>query len=215
MPRFDIKPAKYNSTGEAARREQIRNADLDRIERNKEFPLIFVKKYGFRPYYTGHDTIQIKGPFCPNSITKERQCLAPLSGENAQTNNARCEVCSKSFIMPHSFEEFRSIAYKAYEGLLNSQTELITLDIPYEAVKAEAEDETRWIKVVWSQKDGRNQAVIYLIEKSGNGDKSQIFADLDREEIRYDAGDILPGKILVKIKAEFKNTHVDIKYNEK
>lgn len=212
MPILDSKLPRYNPAGEAARREQMRKADLDRIERNKDFPTIFVKRFGFRPYFTGHDTIHMKGPLCPGLLTKERQCLAELSGDSAQSVKAHCDVCNRSYDLPHSFEEYRNIAQKAYEGLLNSQTKLITLDVPYEAIKAESEDETRDIKVVWSQKDGRNQAIIYLIEKDANGDKSQIFADLDREEIRYDSSDIPPGKILAKIKAEFKNTKDEIEY---
>lgn len=212
---FSTQTPRYSPAGEAARREQMRNADLDRQERNKKFPTIFVKKYGFRPYYTGHDTIHLKGPLCPGSLTKDKPCLATLAGETAQTAKAHCEVCGRTYDMPHSFEDFMRIAEKAWEGFENSQTELITLDVPYEAVKAEAEDETRWVKVVWSQKDGRNQALIYLIEKDKNGNKSQIFADLDREEIRYDAGDIPPGKILAKVKAEFRTTKVDIEYKGK
>lgn len=214
MPFINTKFPKYNTIGEAARQEQRRNADLDREERNKSFPTFFLKTYGFRPFYTGHDTIHIKGPLCPNSLTKDRQCLAPLSGNGEQETKSHCDVCGNSYDMPHSFEEFRQIAQKAYDGLLNSQTELITLDVPYEAIKAESEDNTRKIKIVWSQKDGRNQAIIYLIEKDGNGDKTHIFADLEREEVRYDSNDIPPGKVLAKIKAEFRETKVDIEYKK-
>lgn len=214
MPVFNTKPIKYNTAGEAARKEQKRNADLDRQERNKSFPVIFVKEYGFRPQYTGHESIHVNGPLCPGSISKDRQCLAPLVGDDANSTKARCEVCGRNYTMPHGFEEFRRIADKAYEGFLHSKAEIITLDVPYEAVKAEAEDATRWVKVVWSQKDGRNQAIIYFIGKDAKGEKTQIFADLDREEIRYDAGDIPPGKILAKVKAEFRETKVDIEYNK-
>lgn len=213
MP-FNVKPMKYSASGEAAAREQRRNADLDREEKNKALPTIFVKGFGFRPYYNVHDNIQINGPLCPSSITKERRCLAPLVGEYSQPLAAHCEVCGKSYTLPHKFDEFRGIAHRAYEGLINSQADLITLDVPYEAVKAEAEDETRWVKVVWSQKDGRNQAVIYFINKDANGDKSQIFVDLDREEVRYDASDIPPGRILAKVKAEFNATKIDIEYKK-
>lgn len=212
MSTFDTRSTRYSAGGEAARREQMRNADLDREERSKALPAIFVKSFGFRPYYNSHDNIQIRGPLCPAALSKERRCLSPLTTDTSQPLAAHCEVCGKSFTLPHIFDEFRNIAHRAYEGLLNSQADLITLDIPYEAVKAEAEDETRWVKVVWSQKDGRNQAVIYLIEKDANGNKLHIFADLEREEIRYDAGDIPPGKILAKIKAEFRKTNADIEY---
>lgn len=211
MPTFNTKIPRYDYRGDASRREQIRNADLDRIERNKKFPTFLVKKYGFRPCFSGHDTIYINGPLCPNTL-KERLCLSPLQGDSVKTTKAHCDVCGKTYDMPHDFEDFRNIAEKAYEGYQNSGAELINLDIPYEAVKAEAEDKTRWVKVIWSQKDGRNQAIIYFIEKNKEGNKSHIFADFDREEIRYDVDDIPPGKILSKIKAYFKGTEVDIKY---
>ena len=214
MPQFST-PRRYNPSSEAAAREQRRNADIDRDQRSQALPTIFVKEFGFRPFYNVHDEIQIKGPLCPASLSKDRRCLAPLKGANDQATKANCEVCDKSFEMPYSFYDFRNIAHRAYEGLLNSQAELITLDVPYEAVKAEEEDKTRKVKVVWSQKDGRNQAVIYFIEKNSSGDKTQIFADMEREEIRYDASDIPPGKILAKVKAEFKNTKTEIQYEEK
>lgn len=214
MTIFNTKTPKYSTSGEAARKEQQRIADLDREERDKSLPTIFVKSYGFRPHYNYHNNIQINGPLCPASISKDRICLAPLVGDNEKTTKAHCEVCGKNYDMPHDFESFRRVAHMAYEGLRHSQAEIITLDVPYEAVKASAEDETRWVKVVWSQKDGRNQAIIYFIEKDKNGEKSHIFADMDREEVRYDADDIPPGKILAKLKAEFRRTKADYEYKE-
>jgi len=209
-------PIKFDAKGSAALREQMRNAEIDREKRNKELPTIFVKKYGFRPYYNSHDNIQINGPLCPSNLTKSRQCLAPLRRETgAEETSAHCDVCGKNYSLPHNFQDFRDIAHRAYEGLLNSEAELITLDVPYEAVKAEAEDGKRWVKVVWSQKDGRNQAVIYFIEKNAEGNKSQMFADFDREEVRYDAVDVPPGTILAKVKAQFRDTKIDIEYENK
>ena len=201
----------YDPKGEAIRREKMRTADLDREERNKSFPTIFVKGFGFRPYYSGHDTVYIRGPLCPAQATKDRRCLASLSGSETGLS-AYCDVCDKSFPLPISLQKFREVAHRAYEGYQNSQAKHITLDVPPEAVKAEVEDSSRKIVVVWSQKDGRNAAVIYLINKDDKGNKTQIFADLDREEIRYDATDIPPGKILTKIRAEFPSTDAEITY---
>lgn len=215
MPITGRPQRQFSPNSVVADREQRRNADLEREARNNDLPTIFVKGYGFRPYYNFGNNIQMKGPLCPGVLVKDRQCLATLIGDNESTTKARCDVCGRNYELPHNFQDFRGIAHRAYEGFLNSQTEIITLDVPYEAVKAEAEDETRKIKVVWSQKDGRNQAIIYFINKDDNGDKSQIFADFEREEIRYDATDIPPGTVLAKVKAEFKNTKVDIEYNEK
>lgn len=202
-----------SSAGVAARLKQKREADLDRMERNENFPVIFVKGYGFRPYLSNHDSINIGGPLCPGSLSKDRQCLAELSGDSAEGSKAHCDVCGRTYDMPHNFQEFRGIAHRAYEGFVNSQAEVVTLDVPYEAIKAESEDETRKIKVVWSQKDGRNQAVIYLIKKGeDSGEKAQVFADIDREEIRYDSGDMHPEEVLAKITAEFRKTKIEIEY---
>jgi hypothetical protein len=205
-----------NPAGEATKRKVIREADLDRIERNKEFPVIFIKTFGFRPYFSGHDTIHIKGPLCPGSLSRDKQCLAELSGDNIESKQARCDVCGRTYKMPHGFQEFRQIAHKAYDGFVNSQAEIITLDVPYNAIKAEAEDETRKIRIKWSQKDGRNQAVIYFIKKDErDGEKAHAFVDFDREEIRHDSGDKHPEEYLAKITAEFKNTDVNIEYKKK
>lgn len=130
------KTIRYDPKGEAVRREQQRNADLDREERNKLFPTIFVRGYGFRPYYSGHDTVRIKGSLCPETITKDRTCLAPLTTESAQSSKANCEVCGRIFDLSNSCEELKNIANKSCKSLLHSEAQLITLDVPYEAVKA-------------------------------------------------------------------------------
>ncbi len=168
----------------------------------KKFPVIFVKGFGFRPQLNLHDKIHIEGPLCPSFLLKDNRCLAELSGDaDISSKNSHCEVCGRKYEMPHSFQEFRQIAHKAYDGFVNSNAEIVTLDVPYEAIKAEDEDGTRKIRIKWSQKDGRNQAVIYFIDK--------------REELRYDSRDEHPEKYLVKITAEFKNTNVDIAYKKK
>lgn len=209
----------FNAAGDAARRKFIRETDLDRIEKNKEFPVIFVKTFGFRPYFSGHghETVHMKGPLCPGYLSKDkdRQCLAELSGDGVESKNAHCDVCGRNYELPHNFQEFSSIAHKAYDAFEDSQAELVTLDVPYDAIKADSEDETRKIEVVWSQKDGRNQAIIYLIKKGDSGgQKAHLFADIDREEVRHDSGDKHPGEIVAKITAEFKNTNVEIKYGK-
>ena len=186
-----------------------------RERRNKKMPTIIFKKFGFKPKYNHHNNLQIDGPLCPSKNASGGQCLALLMSDNGVSpDEVRCYVCEKKYKLPHKIDEFRKIAHLAYEGMLNSKSEIITLDVPYEAIKAESQDENRWVKVVWSQKDGRNQAVVYLIQKDQNGDKSQIFADLDREEIRYDPGDIPPGKIVTKVAVEFPKSKVVIKYKK-
>lgn len=206
-----------NRANNVARQKVLREAELDRMESNRRFPVIFVKGFGFRPQLNLHDKIDVDGPLCPSSLSKDKQCLAELSagGGDINSRNAHCDVCGRTYEMPHGFQEFRQIAHKAYDGFMNSQAEIITLDVPYNAIKAEAEDETRKIIIKWSQKDGRNQAVIYFIKKDEqDGEKAHAFVDFDREEIRRDSGDKHPEEYLTKITAEFKNTDVEIKYGK-
>jgi len=205
-----------NMANNVARQKVLRESELDRIERNKQFPVIIVQGFGFRPQFNQHDKIHVDGPLCLSSLSKDKQCLAELSGDNIESVKAHCDVCGKNYEMPHSFQKFRQIAHKAYDGFVNSQAEIITLDVPYDAIKKEGEDETRKIRIKWSQKDGRNQAIIYFIKKDeGNGKKAHLFADFDREEVRHDSSDIHPEKYLAKITAEFKNTNVNIEYKKK
>lgn len=204
------------NSADIARRKQVRDENLERIEKNNEFPVFNFKAFGFRPYFNNNDKINIKGPLCLGSLSKDRQCLAELRGDNAESKKAHCIVCGRTYDLPHGFQEFREIANEAYDGFVNSQAEIITLDVPYEAIKAEDEDETRKIRIKWSQKDGRNQAVIYFINKDDTGgEKAQTFVDMDREEIRHDSSDMHPDKYLVKITAEFKSTNVGIEYKKK
>ncbi|HCU01814.1 TPA: hypothetical protein DIC62_03410 [Candidatus Nomurabacteria bacterium] len=217
MMRTNNKITRFSYAGSAAKRKQKRDVDLDRMERNSELPVIFLKGFGFRPQLNLHDKIHIDGPLCPGSLSKDKQCLAELSADGVDINNrnVHCDVCGRAYEMPHSFQEFRQIAHKAYDGFVNSQAEMITLDVPYNAIKAEAEDETRKIRIKWSQKDGRNQAVIYFIKKDDQGgEKAHAFVDFDREEIRHDSGDKHPEEYLAKITAEFKNTDIEIKYGK-
>lgn len=208
------------STSSAAKKEQIRQANLETEERNKTIPVFMFKGYGFRPFYGAtRGNLRMDGPLCPRAITKDRICLAKLNGESIDTTHAECEVCGGSFDMPYGFENFRQIAHKAYEGYLNfveSGGRIQTLDVPFEAIKAEDEDETRRIRIKWSQQDGRNQAIIYLISLVGNkeGDKVHTFVDMDREEFRHDIKDIEPGKVVSAVKIVFPKTEIDFKYKE-
>ena len=216
MPFINTKIKNSRSLGGnyATEREQRRLTDEALEMRNEKMPTIFLKEFAFRPQHTLRGSIRIDGPLCPRQNKNGEPCLSPLVTPSPESQVARCDVCDTDYKLPYPYQRFREVAHLAYEGFKNRQSDLITLDVPYEAIKAKSEDETRKIKVVWSQKDGRNQAIIYLIGKNDKGAKTHIFADLDREEIRYDPGDIPPGIILAKIKAEFEHTKIEIKYSK-
>ncbi|MBP7774162.1 hypothetical protein KA078_00045 [Candidatus Woesebacteria bacterium] len=217
MPIISQRQPRYNPAGEAVSREQRRRAELDLEQRNKQLPVFEFMGFHFQPRYTDRMSLQMDGALCSRPNRDGRPCLAELSSENEEATRVTCEVCGFSGELPHGHQKLRQLAKLAYEGykrLIDNGGQIITLDVPYEAIKASDEDESRAIRIKWSQKDGRNMAVIYFIEKDANGGKTQIFADMDREEVRYDASDIPPGKILAKVRAEFVNTQVEIDYNK-
>jgi len=57
-------------------------------------------------------------------------------------------------------------------------------------------------------------ALVYILERDGSGDKSQIFVDLENEQVRYDPSDIPPSKLLAKMKVEFKNASQENIYSQ-
>ncbi|MBP7740635.1 hypothetical protein KA089_00435 [Candidatus Woesebacteria bacterium] len=217
---YTTKQIKFNARDAAASREQKRVAHLENEERNKEIPVFMFKKFGFRPYYGAmKGDLKMDGPLCPHMLDAKRNCLSGLSGVSIESTEATCDVCESKYTLPIPFQKFRDVAKKAYEGYLNfvqSGNKIVTLDSGYSSVaKDQANKGNKWVKVFWSQKNGRNMAIIYCIDRDDNGDKVQIFADMEREELRYDANDIPPGKVLAKIKAEFKNTEINVNYGEK
>ncbi len=203
-------PKKGVTTAAAMVRAQHREANLDRQEKNMAFPMFGFKGFFFRPSLNINDNITISLPLCPRLNKQGKPCGSPLSGES---RSVLCEVCDGTFEMPYTAQDFRTKAHRAYEGYLNSSAEIISLDVPYDAIKAEKEDETRKIRIVWSQKDGRNQAVVYFIQKENiSGEKAQVFVDIDRRETRSDASDIHPEKILAKLTAEFPTATTETVY---
>lgn len=206
------------TVGEVQMRAQKMNAAKEVQERNNKIPVFMFKGFGFLPQYTERGRLYMEGPLCPLRITKNEECYNELKAES-EAKEVHCEICEKSLKLPHPYQQFRELAHKRYEGRLRfeqSGGKVETLDVPYEAIKAEDEDETRRIRIKWSQKDGRNQAIVYFISLVDNkeGDKVQTFVDIDREEFRHDAIDEEPGKILAKVKAEFKNTTATIEYKD-
>lgn len=212
------RPMRYNPAGEAKAREQKRQAEAETEVKNRALPAFMFQGYGFRPQYgVTRGTLRLDGPLCPKTSAQGETCFADLVGESEKTTVA-CDVCGFTGELPQPFQRFREIAHKKYEGhqrYVESGGNIETLDVPYEAIKEKSEDETRRIKIKWAQKDGRNTAVVYFIEKGEkNGAKAQVFADLDRKELRHDASDVNPEKILARITAEFPEVKSEITYNK-
>lgn len=206
---------RYNPAGEAKAREQKRIAERETEEQNKKIPVFMFQGYGFRPqYHVMRGGMYIEGPLCPKEDIKGNICLSELLGESDKTQVV-CEACGFTANLPHPYQKFREIAHKKYDGykrFIESGGRIETLDVPYNAIKQKFEDETRKIEIKWSQKDGRNMAVIYFFQKNATNTKTQVFVDFDREELRYDASHTPPKNILAVIQAIFPKTDIKIKY---
>lgn len=217
--RFDYKLPKINYSGEAKFREQKRQAEQVAEVKNKLIPVFMFRGYGFRPqHHASRGGMYFEGPLCPRQDTNGEECFSELIGE-VESRDVVCKVCEFTGTLPKPLDEFKKIAEMKYEGrqrYLESGGNIQTLDVPYEAIKQSGKDDTREIKIKWSQKDGRNMAVIYFIDTKNNleGEKAQIFVDLDREEIRHDATDLKPDAVLAIIKAIFPHTSIDILYKK-
>jgi hypothetical protein len=216
MPVISTKQPKYNPLGDAKLRKQRQDEDLESIRRNRKIPVFMFGGFGYRQKWraTKPTSYNLEGPLCPKRDSRGNECFAELVPEGEK---AVCEVCGFSTKVSATFEELRRVARKANDGQqrrLESGDKIQTLDVPYEAIKSENEDENRKIRIKWSQKDGRNMAVVYFIDKTNDGAKSQVFVDLDREELRYDFSDEHPGKVVAVLKAYFPETEVEIEYKK-
>jgi len=209
-------PIRSDSAGAAKSREQKRQAEIETEERNRVIPVFMFQGYGFRPQYRVSRGDYLEGPLCPKSDVKGEFCFTELSGASENTS-VSCDVCGFTGELPQPLQRFREIAHKKYEGhqrFVESGENIETLDVPYTAIKAENKDQTREVKIKWSQKDGRNMAVIYFLDNSQDGEKAQVFVDMDRQELRHDASDIDPKRILTKITAEFADVKSEITYTK-
>lgn len=160
----------------------------------------------WEPFYTKTDSLSIRGPLCS-------RCFIHLNPRTDHTiQEVTCTGCNKTYKTEETFEQLRGEAHSIFEGYLRSRKKVITLDIPISNVFDKIKDDHHVVKAYLSQKDGKKMALVYILERDADGDKSQIFLDLENEQVRYDPSDIPPSKLLAKMKVEFKNSSVSIDY---
>lgn len=160
------------------------------------------------PYLDGQHNIWLQGPFCS-------KCKIEL---DIHHKNLECIQCNRNDKLEISFDDLREKATKIYEAGLRESYEIISLDEPPTHVKVRDSDDKYFLAVKIGQKDGKRIGVVYFGEKSkeqSREDYSQIFIDLDDEQLRFDKSNKHPKDILLKFQAEFPNTHVNQVFKEK
>lgn len=84
-------------------------------------------------------------------------------------------------------------------------------------IKVRDEDETFFLACKISEKNGKKQGVVYFGEKNkeqSKKDYSQIFIDLDDEQVRFDKTNKHPKGIIAKMLVEFLDSSHEEKYKK-
>lgn len=154
--------------------------------------------------------ISISGPFCLNCQT---DLVFPEDAEDGWEGKLKCSLCKKE----HEWKgddpwEIKKIVSQILISRFRSSLNKVSLEEPITQVKVRDEDDIYFIAAKIGQKDGKRVGVVYFGEKNKDQKKtdySQIFIDLDDEQIRFDKSNKHPKKILAKMKVEFSDSAVN------
>ncbi len=140
-------------------------------------------------------------PYCP-------KCKAQLTQKSDY--DLYCELCDLPYEAKPTILTVAGIASRAYNAKLKEGWKVETLDLPPGVVKDTDENEDFWIEAKLGQKDGKLMAIVFIGDKKKNKDGkksySQVFLDLDDEQIRFDKANKNPLEIIAKLTAEFINS---------
>jgi len=146
-------------------------------------------------------------PLCPNET-----CRATLE---CRPEGWFCNLCDSAYPYKVNQAEDHKIATKKFRGYQTLDWDVQSLDLPPTKISAGDDDDNYWVKVRLGEKNGKRMAVIYLGEKiKGKQDKtdySQLFIDLEDEQIRFDRNNKNPMKVLSKLTVEFENSTMEQK----
>jgi len=126
-----------------------------------------------------------------------------------------CELCGKKHQMKEPIDILKRKVSLLLKSNYRASLDKISLEEPLTSVKVRDEDDKYFISAKIGQKDGKRVGVVYFGEKSKDQNKkdySQIFIDLDDEQLRFDKTNKHPKDILAKMKVEFPGTVVENKF---
>jgi len=170
------------------------------------------------------ETCDIHGPFCSSCYSTmdfPESAYTVYDNEYIELNDGwggdvTCPLCRKKVRLKNSLEETRrEISLKIKSGI-RSKIEKISLEEPITDVKVRDQDNKYFLAAKIGQKDGKRVGVVYFGEKDKDQKKtdySQIFIDLDDEQIRFDKSNKNPKDILSKLSIEFKKSTSETKFD--
>jgi len=165
-------------------------------------------------------TSDIKGPYCLNCQTDlEFPDDAYIEDPGREDDwlfdtkwkgNLICPLCQKNhkWIGGKLWDLQTKISMILISNY-RSSLDKISLEEPLTQVKVRDQDDKYFLAAKVGQKDGKRVGVVYFGEKSKDQNKkdySQIFIDLDDEQLRFDKSNKHPKDILAKMKVEFPKT---------
>lgn len=165
-------------------------------------------RFGYIPSLDFGSEYGLEGPFCLN-------CYCTLELElhySGKSYTVKCQNCSKTYEFNLGQYALRKKAEDLYNAKSRSLQDKVSLDEPPTRVSVRDSDESYFIAAKIGQKDGKRVGVVYFGEKNDKQSKedySQIFIDLDDEQLRFDKSNKHPKEILLKFRAEFPDTKID------
>lgn len=129
--------------------------------------------------------------------------------EDVWTGDLVCDLCEKVHKIREPINKLKYKVSLKLKSNYRSTLEKISLEEPLTQVKVRDQDDKYFLSAKIGQKDGKRVGVVYFGEKSKDQNKkdySQIFVDLDDEQIRFDKSNKHPKDILAKMKVEFPET---------
>lgn len=162
-------------------------------------------KLSYWPYYGSSGNLKMRGPLCI-------ACKTPLDGITPETTEFLCSSCGTKVVSEKIYGELSQEAHRALEGHLLRGKPVVSLNMPISSVWSEDEDAIHKVVVKLSQKGGKKVAKILIFDKTAGGEKVDLFANIDNEELTHHTEDLPPGTLLAEVIAKFKDTEQTTTY---
>lgn len=160
----------------------------------------------------------IIGPFCLYCYSELIIPPAANDIDASQNKNWKfsllCSDCGKENIIKDDIPVIKHFFIQDFVFKHRSNIPKESLDEIPSSVKVRDEDENYFLAAKIGMKDGKRVGVIHFgekIKKQEKKDYTQVFIDLDDEQVRFDKTNKYPKELLAKMTVEFKDsTHEEI-----
>jgi hypothetical protein len=169
------------------------------------------------------NVLNIDGPYCLNCYSdlvfpqEVKNIRTPKSGAT-WIGTLSCGYCGREFTTTEPMDAMKQKVVAQYVAYRRAEKPKVSLDDPPAQVKVRDEDDTYFLAAKLAEKDGKRVGVVYFGEKTKDQrkkDYSQIFLDLDDEQVRFDKSNKHPHDILASLTVEFPHGINEMKFKGK